>query len=207
MDKDINSNGFDYVDLDLPSGTLWAVQNVGASKPSESGLYFQWGDTVGYTIEQIGTESGKKVFTWKDYKWNPNGDRKTFTKYTTKCAMLNLEDDAAHINMGGDWHMPTTEQIKELIDNTTSTRTSLYGVKGRLFTSLKDISKFIFIPVAGYAWRGSVYGSGDNGCIWSSVLSAYNVSSGQNLGIYSGGAYIGSVSNRYYGFSVRGVIG
>lgn len=54
---------YDYVDLGLPSGTLWATCNVGASKPSEYGLYFQWGDTKGYTKDQVGTGDGKKAFT------------------------------------------------------------------------------------------------------------------------------------------------
>lgn len=51
---------YDYVDLNLPSGTKWAIQNVGASKPSESGLFFQFGETKGYTAEQVGTGEGKK---------------------------------------------------------------------------------------------------------------------------------------------------
>ena len=68
------NNGFDYIDLGLPSGTLWAACNVGASKPSDAGLYFQWGDTKGYTKEQVGTGNGQKKFFWTDYKWNPNGD-------------------------------------------------------------------------------------------------------------------------------------
>ena len=63
MAKNINSNGFDYVDLGLPSGTLWATQNVGASKPSDYGLYFQWGDSKGYTKKQLGKD---KMFTWAD---------------------------------------------------------------------------------------------------------------------------------------------
>ena len=69
-------NGHDYVDLGLPSGTLWATMNVGASKPSDAGLYFQWGDTQGYTADQVGTGDGKKKFSsdWSDYKWNPSGD-------------------------------------------------------------------------------------------------------------------------------------
>ena len=207
MDKDINSNGFDYVDLELPSGTLWATCNVGANEPSDFGMYFQWGDTQGYTADQVGKESEKKKFRWADYKFSIDGNSSNFSKYTVYGSILNLEDDAAHVNMGGSWHMPSIDQIYELLNNTTNHWTTLDGVNGRLFTSKKDSSKSIFIPAAGYAWRGSVYGSGDNGCIWSSVLSTYNVSSGQNLGIYSGGAYIGSVSNRYYGFSVRGVIG
>ena len=69
MDKEFNNNGYDYVDLCLPSGTLWATMNVGASKPLESGLYFQWGDTKGYTTDQLGEGVGKKAFSWKDYKW------------------------------------------------------------------------------------------------------------------------------------------
>ena len=105
----LNANGHDYVDLDLPSGTLWATCNVGANKPSDAGLYFQWGDTQGYTANQIGTGEGKKKFFWFDYKWgiDPN-----FTKYTNLGEALELEDDAAHVNMGGNWHMPTNEQVQ-----------------------------------------------------------------------------------------------
>lgn len=43
----VNNNGHDYVDLKLPSGTLWATCNVGANKPSDTGLYFQLGDIFG----------------------------------------------------------------------------------------------------------------------------------------------------------------
>ena len=110
-------NGFEYVDLGLPSGTLWATMNVGASKPSDFGLYFQWGDTQGYTAAQVGKD---KQFTWNDYKFSIDGSSSNFSKYTTTGARLDLEDDAAHANMGGSWHMPTPEQCQELIDNTTS---------------------------------------------------------------------------------------
>ena len=62
---------YSYVDFGLPSGTKWATQNVGARKPSESGLYFQWGDTQGYTAEQVGIGEGKKKFAYdeSDYKF------------------------------------------------------------------------------------------------------------------------------------------
>ena len=102
MDKEINNNGYDYVDLGLPSGTLWATCNVGADKPTDFGLYFQWGDTSGYTADQVGKD---KQFNWSDYKWNPSGDGKTFTKYNTTGATLELTDDAAHVHMGGSWHI------------------------------------------------------------------------------------------------------
>ena len=154
MDKKINNNGYDYVDLGLPSGTLWATCNVGAKRSSDFGIYFQWGDTKGYTKEQIGKD---KQFNWKNYKWNPNSDGETFTKYTNKGEALELEDDAAHVHMGGDWHMPSSEQYQELIDNTISKyKKTQNGVNGILFTSKKDKSKTIFIPAAGTVWDGMV---------------------------------------------------
>ena len=204
MNIDINNNGHDYVDLDLPSKTLWATCNVGASKPSDSGLYFQWGDTSGYTADQLGKD---KRFTWNDYKFSIDGSSSNFSKYTTTGATLKLEDDAAHANMGGDWHMPTPKQCQELIDNTISEWTTQYGVNGRLFTSKKDSSKSIFIPAAGLAWDGSVCIIGDDGSVWSSMLSANFVRSGQNLDFYSDDAYLFSKYYRSNGLSVRGVIG
>ena len=201
-------NGHDYVDLGLPSGTLWATMNVGASKPSDAGLYFQWGDIQGYTADQVGTTDGKKPFKWADYKFNPSGDSKTFSKYMDTGATLELADDAANANMGGDWHMPTPDQIQELLDNTTNTWTTQNKVYGRLFKSKKDDSKSIFIPAAGCAWYGSIHDSGDGGYVWSSVLSTTNVSRGQNLNFSAGYAYLGNFNdNRDSGFSVRGVLG
>ena len=200
----INVNGYGYVDLKLPSGTLWATCNVGAKKPSDYGLYFQWGDTIGYSKDQVGKD---KQFTWDDYKWNSSGKGETFTKYTTESATLELEDDAAHINMGGDWHMPTPTQIKELIGNTKSTWTAQDGVNGRLFTSKSDPSKSIFIPAAGIAWDGSVHLSGDSGFVWSSVLNTDSVDSGQSLDFDSGYVGLDYDGGRCGGLSVRGVIG
>ena len=206
MEKKINNNGFEYVDLGLPSGTLWATMNVGASKPSDAGLYFQWGDTVGYTADQVGTGDGKKAFASdeSDYKF---GVYPNFSKYTTTGATLDLEDDAAHANMGGEWHIPTPTQIKELFNNTTNTWTTQDGVNGRLFTSKKDGTKSIFIPAAGDAWDGSVRDSGDYGSVWSSVLDTDGGNGGQNLGFFSDNANLLGGNDRYNGFSVRGVIG
>ena len=204
MSKDINNNGYEYVDLGLPSGTLWATCNVGAFKLTDYGKYFQWGDTKGWAKEQVGKS---KQFSWDDYKFSIDGSYSNFSKYATIGSTLELEDDAAHIHMGGDWHMPSYKQITELIYNTTSTWTTQDEVNGMKFTSKKDNSKFIFIPAAGYAWHGSFFNGGTNGFIWSSMSSKDIVDSGQLLGIYLGGAYPGSLSSRYYGFSVRGVIG
>ena len=182
--------------------------NVGASKPSDVGFYFQWGDTVGYTKEQVGTDEGKKKFAsdWSDYKWNPSGDGKTFTKYTELGDKLDLEDDAAHVHMGGDWHMPTPDQIKELIDNTTYESAAQNGVNGTLFTSKKDASKSIFIPAAGYAWDGSLFLSGSEADVWSSVLHASNVKKVDTLDLDMW-IIARSFQYRFCGLSVLGVIG
>ena len=196
---------YEYVDLGLPSGTKWATCNVGASKPSDNGLYFQWGDTQGYTAEQVGNGEGKKKFSsdWSDYKW---GKYPNFTKYVTTGAKLELEDDAAHVNMGGSWHMPTDVQIQELINNTTTAWTTQDDVNGRLFTSKTDSSKSIFILAAGNASNGSFSYSGSYGYVWSSVLSTGDVGSGQLL--YFASNYVNLLSgSRCYGFSVRGVLG
>ena len=205
MDNKFNNNGYDYVDLGLPNGTLWATCNVGASKPSEAGLYFQWGDTQGYTADQVGTGEGQKKFASdeSDYKF---GVYPNYTKYTVTGATLELEDDAAHANMGGDWHIPTPDQIRELLNNTTNTWTTQDGVNGRLFTSKKDGSKSIFIPAAGDAWDGSVRNSGVSGNFWSSMLFTDDVDFGQSLYFDSGDVSL-SGNVRYDGFSVRGVVG
>lgn len=112
------------IDLGLPSGTLWADRNIGASNIYDYGKLFQWGDTTPYDVPQHTGDSvneGQKAFSWNDYKWNPSGDGSTFTKYSTTDGkvILDLEDDAAHVNMGSDWRMPTKEQVTELFKETT----------------------------------------------------------------------------------------
>ena len=110
-------NGHEYVDLELPSGTLWAKCNVGASSETNAGLYFAWGETQGYAASQVGTGEGQKKFSWNDYKY---GSSSNLTKYnaTDGKTVLDAEDDAAHVNMGGDWHMPNKTQCEELFKET-----------------------------------------------------------------------------------------
>ena len=202
----INNNEFKYVDLELPSGTLWATCNVGADKPSDYGMYFQWGDTSGYEAYKVGTGDGKKKFApdSSDYKWYSGS---TFTKYTTPGATLDLEDDAAHVHMGGDWHMPRPTQIQELLDNTTNTWVTMNDENGRLFISNKDDSKYIFIPAAGLAFDGFVRNSDQLGCIWSSMISSLGNLYGQYLYFDMWGAKLYYGHERWLGMSVRGVIG
>ena len=210
--KGINNNNHDYVDLNLPSGTLWSTMNVGAHKPTDTGLYFQWGDIIGYSPDQISRSKEKKTFDWPDYKFSIDGSYSNLSKYTTLGETLYLEDDAAHIFMHGDWHMPTPTQFKELIDETISNWVTLNGTNGMKFSSKKDPTKYIFIPAAGDAYRGSIHNSGIEAYIWSSMLDdtwgAYNA---QGLEFYCYSKNSGHVfchgGDRCYGFSIRGVIG
>ena len=119
----VDSN-YKKIDLGLPSGTLWADRNIGATDIYDGGKLFQWGDPTPYDVpEHTGNtiNEGQKMFSWNDYKLNPSGDGSTFTKYneTDGKITLDLEDDAAHVNMGVIWKMPTWEQVIELFKGTT----------------------------------------------------------------------------------------
>lgn len=209
-DKKINNNGYEFVDLELPSETLWSTSNVGASKPTEYGLYFQWGDTVGYSSEKIGKRRSQKKFSskWTDYKMNPSKDGKTFTKYTVPLDELNLEDDAANVYMGGDWHIPSPEQFVELLDNTTNEFIIKNGIKGILFISKKNASKSIFFPATGNVVDGVVHGIGNYISLWTSKLSDETADAAQEFGIYSKSKVAKIFSSFIFsGHSVRGVIG
>lgn len=114
-------NGYRYVDLGLPSGTLWAVMNVGANSETDYGLYFAWGETEGYTASQVsGSATPHKDFSWSDYKYGTSSSNLTKYNATDNKTVLDLEDDAASVNMGGDWHMPNRAQCIELFKETTN---------------------------------------------------------------------------------------
>ncbi len=193
--------GHKYVDLGLPSGIKWATCNVGANTPEEYGDYFAWGET-----------EPKEDYSWSTYKYC-NGSYKTLTKYCTDSdygkvdnkRTLDLEDDAAHVNWGGSWRMPTEEEIDELIDenNCTWTWTERRGVKGYKVTSKKN-GNSIFLPAAGYRDNDGLYDAGDYGYCWSSSLFASNSSGAYYLYFYSSNVYW-SFHNRFFGCSVRPV--
>lgn len=140
-------NGHEYVDLGLPSGLKWATMNVGANTETDYGLYFAWGETTGYADASSG-----KTFTWNDYEW---GTENNLTKYneTDDKRNLDIEDDAAHVNMGGSWRMPSPDDLIELYDsnNTTHQWVTDYndsGINGMLFTSLSN-GNTLFVPACG----------------------------------------------------------
>lgn len=201
------ANGYEYVDLGLPSGTLWAKYNVGANSEEETGLYFQWGDTQGYTAEQVGNEEGQKAFTWNDYKFSIDGSSSNFSKYnlTDNKSILDLEDDAAHTNMGGDWKMPTRSQMEELVNNTDQEIVQIDRIYGYKFMKKEDHSIYIFLPTSGNAEFGSVQGGDLGSYMWTSSLLYTNDQSACKFGSNAGSGYVYN-DFRCSGSPVRGVL-
>ena len=195
-----------YADLGLPSGTLWATCNIGATSPEDYGDYFAWGETEPYD------ENGKTTFNESTYKWC-NGSSSTLTKYNTSSSdgtvdnktELDLEDDAAYVNWGSSWRMPSKAQFDELINSsyTTTEWTSVNGVNGRLITS-KTNGNSIFLPAAGYRDGTSLNLAGSSGYYWSRSLDTSYPYYARRLGFGSSIIFTSS-GDRYLGRSVRPV--
>ena len=160
----------DYVDLGL--SVLWATCNVGATTPEEYGDYFAWGET-----------SPKEIYGWNTYKWCDSGANMTKYNATDGLTTLLPEDDAAHVNWGGQWRMPTLNEFAELVENTSWENMQINGVKGYLVRSTVSgyTDKHIFLPFAG--WRNEdlsshVYEQGISTRYWSNYAThndcAYN---------------------------------
>ncbi len=161
-------NGHEYVDLGLPSGTLWATCNIGADTVEEFGDYFAWGET-----------EPKELYDWKSYKYGRFiHERYELNKYCTDSAyglngfvdnliLLEPKDDAATVNWGDDWRMPTKEEWEELFLNTTGVWTTLNDVKGWRCTASNGNS--LFLPAAGYWWDDAF--NADLGLYWSRTIN------------------------------------
>ena len=191
----------EYVDLGLPSGTLWATCNVGANSPEEYGDYFAWGETT-----------PKETYNWSTYKWC-KGSGETMTKYCTNSyygcdgfvdnkTELDSEDDAAYVNWGPSWRMPTHEQIGELIDNCTWALTTSNDVNGYLGTGPNGNT--LFLPAAGSRWDESLFDLGSWGDYWSRTLDS-SYSPGANLLNFNSESVYLNNGSRYGGFTVRAV--
>lgn len=203
----INFNGHDYVDLDLPSGTLWATKNVGASGHTGYGNYYAYGDIT-----------TKNTYDLSTYRFGS----KPYTKYTYLDGITELElvDDVVHVVMGGDWYMPSKEQLEELVNFTDSEYASTdpatgNNASGIVFRSRVDSSKWLYFPRGGYAetsgsWRakGSTLYLRCSTCKLKTSaednMVVYGLTAGKSLFdvFYKN---IDSISV-YSGLSVRGVI-
>lgn len=207
------SNGHDYVEI---GGLKWATMNIGAYDPIDIGAYFQWGDTHGYTSEQIGSEVGKKTFSWTTYKYSRGIDEPTesdMSKYNSVDGKttLDLSDDAARVNWGGLWRTPTVNEYQTLLNSTNLSWTDNYknsGVKGVILTDNSDSSKELFFPCNGHVLNNNI----------ESPLFLFYQTANVNtedyrkemltLGDYSGGWFgTNQTDGRWPGCGIRAVIG
>ncbi|MGN0854605.1 MAG: hypothetical protein ACI4R9_03675 [Kiritimatiellia bacterium] len=158
-------------------GPYWAACNVGASQPEESGHYFWWGDTVGYTRNAnndgwVSVKDGSP-FAFSSGNcptWGKNNSTLQQEGYIDATGNLVAAHHAATAYLGAPWRMPTAAEIDALIDNCTTIWTNRNGVYGRLVTGKGAYaSKSIFLPAAGYGHNSSLYNLGSNGYYWSST--------------------------------------
>lgn len=195
-------DGYAYVDLGLPSGILWAYANIGANNPEDYGNYYAWGET-----------EYKETYDWTTYQYC-NGSETTLTKYcsdesygldgyTDSLTTLESPDDAASVNWGGNWRMPTQDEMQELVDNCDTTWTTHNGLNGMLFTSRSN-GNSIFLPAADLRPDSELINAGSFGLYWSSSLYSDGTGLAWNLSFYSDN-YGMDYHYRYYGYSVRAV--
>lgn len=194
------------IDLGLPSGTKWACCNVDTTHPENQsptsyGGYYAWGE-----IED------KDVYDWSTYKYS-NGSSHNITKYcvvslfgdngfTDGLTELLAEDDAATVYWGAPWHMPTTEQLDELIENCTREWAQLNGVNGTLVTGPNGNT--IFLPATGFRWDDHIYNDGFSGAYWASSLLPYHEGLASYL-YFNSGSWDSNGQNRSSGRAVRAV--
>lgn len=169
----IGPNGREAIDLGL--SVKWANMNIGATSPEEYGDYFAWGET-----------EPKEIFNWSNYKWCLNSDKK-ITKYCTSSAygtvdnktVLDPEDDAAHVNWGGAWRIPTRAEADELCEKCSWSWTKQNGVNGYKVTGLNGNS--IFIPASGLYISDMLSLVSWTGYYWTASLSTGISNDADNL--------------------------
>ena len=200
----MTENGFEYVDLGLPSKTMWATCNVGGNKPEDPGLLFQFGHVDGYKYGDKNNKFRTNTQNLEDGSISEYIPLTTTGKIYKTNELLDLADDAAHVNMGGKWRMPTKDELEELLDNTTHKVETLNGVKGMMFTS-KINDKRLFIPFVGYWYNGSFYAIGYDAYTWSSLVHSSIVYRVTRLSLDFNGDVDVIYADRTCAFSVRGV--
>lgn len=158
---------YNYVDLGLPSGLKWATCNIGAKSATDFGEYFAWGET-----------KTKTTFSWENYKLCQASEDK-LTKYCLNSSygkydgkeVLEESDDAAHVNWGETWRMPSAADFKELLEGCVWKTTNNFnntGVAGVMGISKKNYN-IIFFPAAGFYVDDKFYDEG--AFYWSSNLT------------------------------------
>lgn len=190
-----------YIDLGLPSGTKWANMNVGASRPEDYGEYFAWGET-----------SAKGSYSWDNYMCpeatcGKPGDP-VYDLVGDKADIAGTKFDAATINWGASWNMPTAEQVEELASNCYSSLVTINGVACRKLKSRINGNEIIF-PLAGARWFENFFYEGSLGYYWASTLRQGGYVSPCRLIVrddtHGWGWSMGGENDRFSGFPIRPV--
>lgn len=207
-------NGYDYVDLGLPSGNMWATCNVGAENPEDEGDYFSWAEV-----------SPKSDYSWNTLKYYHNSNPIYFTKYSWDSSYpcdyldtLEKKDDAACVNMKGSWSMPNIDDYDELKDYTTQTYVEVNGQHCMKFTSANG--NYIIFPGSGWLqdtvkeyydegystalWMNHVYVSSDEYAQYFSIKMCNYVNGHVVYGVV--GDIVDDINLRNQGLQVRGVM-
>lgn len=194
------NNGHAFVDLGLPSGTLWATCNVGAASPEDYGSLVSWGDFV--------TE--RSSYAWSSYPYGPENNPGKYNG-TDGLTVLGADDDVAFITMGGNWHLPTTAQTTELISNTTLTTGVTNSVNCVYLTSNINGNQLV-IPMSGLQnndWGLNTRTSaGEGGAMWTVNLesgSSYKLARTMTFNVIGDGVQNDGLS-RPTGLACRGVL-
>ena len=203
--KSFTTKEFGFAAIDMGLSVKWANANLGANEPWDFGDYYAWGET-----------ETKENYSWGTYKWC-NGDYNNLTKYNTdssygtvdKKTVLEAEDDVAHVKLGGNWRMPTSNEVVELISTRDDASyqwewKSINGHNGWLVTYLVN-NNSIFLPAAGCRDVADLHDVGSYGYYWSSSLYTGNPYGAYGLGFFSDFVNRYFINRRCYGFSVRPV--
>lgn len=174
--------------MGLPSGVQWASCNVGAARPSEFGLYFSWGNIEGHIANE------EYDFSQSAYDSSPAASIATD---------LSLDQDAARVNLGAPWRMPSINEFQELYDNCTNVWATMNGVHGILFTSNLN-GNTVFFPAAGNFSGTSLIGRDSLGYYWSTKYSS--ASYAFRLKFDSSNVDLTGRNSRYVGLCVRAVL-
>jgi hypothetical protein len=207
-----------YKMVDLGLSVKWADRNVGASSPEDTGLYFDWGNVDGHTVDENGNTTDGYSFNTNTYATTLGG------QYTG--STLDAEHDAATVNMGSDWRMPTVGETVELVENTDHYYIGENGSivdKSELSSSKKlrsicfvkkdeefdydNRSNFIEFPFAGYGFGSLLENEGLYSNVWSSSAADGSVDNGAHFLYCSSNSSLGGNyrNSRFFGYSVRGV--
>ncbi|MDE6561470.1 MAG: hypothetical protein K2K75_08830 [Muribaculaceae bacterium] len=185
-------NGHEWVDLGLPSGLKWATCNIGASEAEEFGDYYAWGET----------EPKSEYTSINSLTYKVSFRKLKKSGIIDESGILAKEYDAASVNWGEGWRMPTIDEYQELISNCNWNFASFNGVNGYLVTGPNN--KNIFLPAAAFQQNTTIENVGDFGDYWSSSVVKELSGVAHSLG-YSSKSHGRRRYARYAGRTIRPV--